>query len=166
MDAIKNVMCARLPALFLALLFLSPLVQLRAQETSSEPSVRFREDFSDKELRSFVKANEKVMAIQQESEQKMVNAIEGEGLTVERFHEILQSQRDPGSATAASAEELSSFNNAAQVIIEESRKAEGKMETSIKDAGIDIETYKEIMLAYEQSPDVQSKINKLVSSDN
>jgi hypothetical protein len=165
MDAIKN-MFERLPALLLAFIFLAPLVQLRAQETSSEPSVTFREDFSDKELKSFVKANEAVMAIQQESEQKMVDAIEGEGLTVERFHEILQSQRDPGSATEASAEELGSFNKAAQVIIEESRKAEEKMETSIKHEGIDIDTYKEIMLAYKQSPDVQSKINKMVSSDN
>lgn len=166
MDAIKNMTCARLPALLLAFLFLLPLVQLRAQEQNSEPSVKFREDFSDKELESFVKANEKVMAIQQESERKMVDAIEGEGLTVERFHEILQSQRDPGSAAEASAEELGSFNKAAQVIIEESRKAEEEMETSIKNEGIDIETYKEIMLAYEQSPDVQSKINKMVSSDN
>lgn len=125
-----------------------------------------REDFSDNELKSFVKANEKVTVIQMEAEQKMIKAIEGEGLTVERFNQILEQQRDPSRASETSVEELQSFNNAAQVILEENTRIEKEMTSSIEEEGIDIETYKQIMVAYQQNPDVQSRVNKFVENDN
>ena len=145
-----------------------PMAAAWAQEPAppQHPSVEMREDFSDNELRSFVKANEKVTVIQMEAEQKMVNAIEDEGLSVERFNEILEQQRDPSRATETSAEELESFNNAAQVILEENARIEKQMTTSIEGEGIDIETYKQIMIAYQQSPDVQTRVNKLVNGEN
>ena len=83
---------------------LLPAVQVFAQEPAPQPSVEVREDFSDDELKSFVKANEKVMAIQIESEQKMIKAIEDEGLTVNRFNEILEDQRDPSRGNETSVE--------------------------------------------------------------
>lgn len=125
-----------------------------------------REDFSDNELKSFVKANEKVTVIQMEAEQKMIKAIEGEGLTVERFNQILEQQRDPSRTSETSVEELQSFNNAAQVILEENTRIEKEMTSSIEEEGIDIETYKQIMVAYQQNPDVQSRVNKFVENDN
>jgi hypothetical protein len=139
-----------------------------AQEPAAPPSVQMREDFSDDELKSFVKANEKVMTIQMEGEQKMIEAIEDEGLTVNRFHEILEQQRDPqrGSETATSAEELKSFNNAAQVILEENAKLEEQMTTSIHEEGIDVETYQQIMVAYQQIPSIQNRVNKMVNGEN
>lgn len=131
-----------------------------------QPSIKFREDFSDDELASFVKANEKVTTIQQESEQKMIKIIEDEGLSVGRFNEILESQRNPEKKTEASPEDLTSFNNAAQVIIQENQKIEQQMTTSIEEEGIDIDTYQEILIAYQQSPKVQDKVNKLLSKDD
>lgn len=137
-----------------------------AQDTATrEPSVAIREDFSDDELKSFVKANEKVSAIQMQAEQKMIRAIEDEGLSVERFHEILEQQRDPSRTSETSMDELESFNNAAQVILEENERIEKQMTTSIEEEGIDVETYKQIMLAYQQSPAVQDRVNGLISGD-
>lgn len=136
------------------------------KDTTEEPSVGFREDFSDDELKSFVKANEKVMAIQMEGEQKMIKAIEDEGLTLDRFNKILEEQRDPQRGTETSPEELQSFNNAAQIILEENAKIEEAMSTSIEKEGIDISTYKQIMVAYQQSPTLQSRVNKMVNEKN
>ena len=144
-----------------------PVATVHAQEEpAQQPSVEMREDFSDNELKSFVKANEKVTVIQMEAEQKMIKSIEDEGLTVERFNEILEQQRDPSRATETSVEELQSFNNAAQIILEENARIEKEMTTSIEGEGIDIETYKQIMVAYQQSPDVQTRVNSLVNGDN
>lgn len=160
----------RVPALLLFAFFcFLPLAAVWAQEPQEpvqQPSVEMREDFSDDELKSFVKANEKVMVIQMEAEQTMIKAIEDEGLSVERFNEILEQQRDPSRASETSSEELESFNNAAQVILEENARIEKKMTSSIEDEGIDIETYKQIMVAYQQSPDVQTRVNNLVNTDN
>ena len=141
---------------------LLPAAAVWAQETSPEPSVGIREDFSDDELKSFVKANEKVMAIQMESEQKMIKAIEDEGLTVERFNEILEQQRDPSRSSETSAEELASFNNAAQIILQENEKIETQMTTSVEEEGIDIATYKQIMVAYQQRPELQTRVHEIL----
>lgn len=140
--------------------------QQESQQPETQPSIQLRNDFSDTELKSFVKVNEKVTVIQKESEQKMIKAIEDKGLTVNRFNEILELQRDPQKKTDASQEELTSFNSAAQVIIEENQKLEKQMTTSIEEEGMDIDTYKEIMIAYQQNPTIQSKINKLIGGDN
>ena len=147
---------------------LLPVVHVWAQEPAAPPSVQMREEFSDDELKSFVKANEKVMEIQMDGEQKMIKAIEDEGLTVNRFHEILEQQRDPqrGAETQTSPEELKSFNSAAQVILEENAKLEERMSTSIQAEGIDIETYQQIMLAYQQNPSIQNRVNKMVNGEN
>ena len=130
------------------------------------PSIEMREDFSDNELKSFVKANERVTVIQLEAEQKMIQAIEDEGLSVERFNEILEQQRDPTRGGDTSAEELQSFNKAAQMILDENARIEQQMTSSIEEEGIDIETYKQIMLAYQQSPQVQDRVNKFVNGEN
>ena len=151
--------------LLVGLICFVPLTAAWAQDTVPQPSVGIREDFSDDELKSFVQANEKVMAIQMEAEQSMIEAIENEGLTVDRFHQILEQQRDPQRGTETSEEELKSFNNAAQVILQENAKVEAEMTTTIEEQGIDIETYKQIMLAYQQSPAVQSRVNGLVKEE-
>lgn len=139
-----------------------PAAAAWAQEANPEPSVAIREDFSDDELKSFVKANEKVMAIQMESEQKLIKAIEDEGLTVERFNEILEQQRDPTRGSETSADELASFNNAAQMILDENEKIEKQMATSVEEEGIDIATYKQIMIAYQQRPDLQVRVHEIL----
>lgn len=134
---------------------------------AQDPSIQMRENFTDDELKSFVKANEKVVAIQMEGEEKMVKAIEGEGLTVNRFHEILEEQRDPQRVTDSSAtvEELRSFNDAAALILEENKRLEQRMASSIEEEGIDIDTYKQIMLAYQQNADVQNRVNKMLNGE-
>lgn len=137
-----------------------------AQDTVPQPSTAMRENFSDDELKSFVKANEKVMTIQMEGEQKMIKAIEDQGLTLDRFNEILEQQRDPQRGTETSVDELTSFNNAAQQILQENARLEQRMESSINEEGIDVETYKQIMLAYQQLPAVQDRVNKMVTSEN
>lgn len=148
----------------LCVLMLLPAAAVLAQEPAA-PSVQIREDFSDDELQSFVNANEKVSAIQMEGEQKMIKAIEDEGLSVERFHEILEQQRDPQTSTETSPAELKSFNSAAQVILQENKKLEEKMTSSIEEAGINIETYQQIMLAYQQSPAIQDRVNRMVNNE-
>ena len=154
------------PAVLMAIMLVTLSGEAWAQAPGGQPTVELRDDFSDEELKLFIKANKKVSMLQAETEQKMTKVIEDEGLTVERFNQILEQQRDPSRASETSADELQSFNNAAQVILEENTRIEKEMTSSIEEEGIDIETYKQIMVAYQQNPDVQSRVNKLVENDN
>ena len=117
-------------------------------------------------FQSFIKANEKVVLIQEESEQKIVKTIEDEGLSVDRFNEILESRQNPEKKIDTSPEEITSFNSAAQVIISENRKTEEQMIILIEQEGIDVGTYQEIMIAYQQNPEIQKKVNDLLGNDN
>lgn len=161
----RNLANAMLGWMLFAFICIIPVATVSAQAPAQEPSVGIREDFSDDELTSFVKANEKVSVIQMEAEQKMIKAIEDQGLSVERFNQILEQQRDPSRSTETSADELESFNNAAQEILEENARIEQEMTSSIEEEGIDIETYKQIMLAYQQSPKVQDRVNSMIQTE-
>ena len=165
MKARKSVVDCVVALGIISFMFLLPAA-VWGQDTITPPSTALREDFSDDELKSFVSANEKVMTIQMEAEQKMIKAIEDEGLTLDRFNQILEEQRDPQRGTKTSPDELKSFNNAAQVILAENARIEKQMASSIEDEGIDVETYKQIMVAYQQSPTVQSRVNKMVNGEN
>lgn len=152
----KNVHC--LYRVFMSLIFIAVCSSVSlAQETT-----QVREDFSKDELKSFVDAYEEVQGIQQESEQQVINAIENGNLSKERFNEILAQQQDPGKKSDATAEEMTAFNSAAQAIIKERQKVEKQMVDAIEEEGIDINTYQEIMIAYQQSPKVQKKINQIL----
>ena len=152
--------------LIIALICLLPAATAWGQDTIPHTSTYVREDFSDDELKSFLKANEKVMAIQMEGEQKMIKAIQDEGLTLDRFNQILEEQRDTSKEAHISAEELQSFNNAAQVILEENAQIEQQAAKTIQQEGIEIETYKQIMNAYQQNPGIQNRINEMVQGEN
>lgn len=134
--------------------------------TPEETPQTVREDFSQNELESFVKVNEKILRIQEESEQKMLQAIETEGMSLERFTEILESQRNPERETNASEAELASFNKAAQFIINESQKTQMQLVATLEEEGIDVNTYHDILYAYQQSPNVQDRIHRIEQERN
>lgn len=129
---------------------------------AQQPQREIREDFSEDELESFVDAYEEVLEIQKESEERMKEAIEKENLTMERFNEILTAQQDPTSDSEETEEEMAAFNNAAQAIIKERQDTETKVVSAIENEGIDINTYQEIMLAYQYSPKVKKQLDDLL----
>lgn len=158
----KNISIAsKIHSLVIMLMFIS--VSVMAQQPQQQ---QVRQDFTDEELKSFLKANANVMEIQLEIEQKMIEAIEDEGLTVEKFNAMAEAQQDPSKSVNATPEELQSFNSAAQEILKEREKVEPQVISSIEEEGIDVQTYQEILIAYQQHPQVKSKIDKLLQEQN
>lgn len=135
------------------------------QELQPQQEQTIREDFSNDELEKFVDVYVQVVEIQQENEAVMLKAIEDENLDINRFNEILQAQQQQQSATEinATAEEMASFNNAAQKIMSVQREANTEMQQIIEqDLGLD--TYEQIVMAYQQSPEVQQRVNELLQT--
>jgi hypothetical protein len=142
--------------------WVTALAQQHPAPQTEQSQQQTREDFTDEELQKFISANAKLVQLQQESEAKMVGAIEKEGMTIERFNQILQAQQGTTQESDASPEELASFNNAAQVIIDERQKTEKEMVAMVEQEGIDVNTYQEIMTAYHQNPSVQQRVDQLL----
>src|SRR5690606_470515 len=136
--------------------------QQQLPQDQGTPQVR--EDYSDKELESFVNANEKVATIQQQTEEKIIGKIQENGLTVDRFNQILQGQQDPAlkEQIKPTPEELAAFNKVAQSIVDENQKVRQQIESSIQEECLYLQTYEEMMVAYQYSPKVQERVHKLL----
>ena len=118
-------------------------------------------DYSDSQLKAFLDVNKKLQPLQQSTQQNMQKSIESSGLTVDRFSEIAKSQQS-GQKAQLSAEESTAFNKAAEEIMKERGKTDSQMVAVIKKEGMDIETFQGIAMAYQQSPEIQQKINKMI----
>ncbi len=130
-------------------------------------------DFSPEELRQFAQAAGRVMEIQAQSEQKMVAAIEQEDLEVDQFNQILTMQQQRATqedvetpAEEPTAEEMAAFNKAAQQIMQIRQETDTEMVTAIEDEGLAPEKFQEIMMAYQQNPEVKQQIDAMLEGMN
>lgn len=123
-------------------------------------------DFSDEDLEQFVTVFKKANEIQQKNETVMIQAIEEEDLELERFNEILVSRQQQQSAEdiGATAEEMASFNQAAEKIMAVQKEAQAEIEQVIEDE-LGMEKYQQIVIAYQQDPEVQEKVNQMLEAE-
>lgn len=129
------------------------------QQQQQQPPVKT--DYSDSQLKAFLDVNKKLQPLQQATQENMKKSIESSGLTIDRFSEIAKSQQT-GEKEELSPDENTAFNKAAEEIMKERGKTDSQMVKVIEKEGMDIQTFQGIAMAYQQSPEVQQKINKLI----
>jgi hypothetical protein len=123
------------------------------------------EDFSDEELRSFVRANAKAMEVQQEIQQDMMQVIEEEDISMQKFNEMAEAQQQQNlDQVEATPEEKEAFNNAAAQIMELQAEAETQLREAIEEE-LSIEKFQAIMQAYQQDPALQARVNQIAQEE-
>ena len=121
-------------------------------------------DFSDDELKGFANAFVQVMSIQQQGQMQMIEKIEAHEMTVQRFNEIyMQSMEMPlEEIEVSSPEEMASFIAVSEEIEKIQTDLESVLIKTIEEEGLSIEKYEEIITAYQQSPELQQRIQELM----
>lgn len=145
---------------FMFLFAFAALAQVPMQQDAQEPAPQ---DFSDGDLEQFVTVYQKASEIQQKNEAEMMQAIEAEDLELDRFNEILvaqQSQQSPEEIDAT-AEEMASFNSAAEKIMQVQQAAQTEINGIIEEE-MGAEKYQQIVMAYQQNPQLQEKVNQML----
>ena len=127
-----------------------------------QPQQEVKEDFSKEELEQFVDANKVVADVQRSSEEKMVKAIEEEGLEVQQFNEILTTQQNPEAEAEVSDDDLNKFNKAVEKVMKVQQDMQTDLQKAIEESGITVQKYDQILIAYQQSPKVQEEVNKIL----
>ena len=117
-------------------------------------------EVSDKEIKQFASAIQEVAVINQQIQQKMVNTVEEEGLAVQRFNEIIQSQQDPNKETELKDGEKEKFEDVSRKLEEMQMKAQAKMEEKITDEGLTLKRYQEIAALVQSDPNLQQRIKE------
>lgn len=134
-----------------------------AQVPMQQGQQQVKDDFSKNDLEKFVDVYLKANEVQQGNEAVMIQSIEEEDLDVNRFNEILTAQQNQQKSTEieASAEEMAAFNKAAEKIMKIQQEAQVEIEQLIEEE-IGSEKYQQIVMAYQQRPDLQQKVNQLL----
>ena len=132
--------------------------------TTPQQGVEVQTNFEEEELKQFASAAGKVVLIQQETEQKMIQAIENEDLEINKFNEILMAQQNQQTEDLeATPEDLQKFDKAAAQVIQIQTEVQEEMVEAIKEEGLEPQKYEQILLAYQSDANVKAKVDALIS---
>jgi hypothetical protein len=152
----------RIKRYFLAMVLIccTPVISF-AQEGIQEQQEN--DKYSSEKLKKFVDASKEISSIQQEGEMKMVQAIEKENLDVETFNKIVELKMDPEQATTegVTEEQIASFDKVVEELQVIQVQMQQEMESAIREKGIQVEEYQEIIEAYHSDPALQQQINEM-----
>jgi hypothetical protein len=136
----------------------SPVTAAEAAEITAAPAPQ---SFSDTDITTFAEAYRAVQTLRIQAEGKMADAVEAEGLSIDRFNAIANLQLgEPVEGDAAIAriaekakitkQEDKQFKTAIDRIADIRQSTEGEMEKAIEATGLSVATFNAVM---EQSVD-------------
>ncbi|MCC5936013.1 MAG: DUF4168 domain-containing protein [Lunatimonas sp.] len=134
-----------------------------AQQLPNPQQAPLKEDFSDAEIEKFVAINMEMIPVQQAAEAKMVAAIEEHGLEMQRFQQLFQAQQQ-GNITDVSEDpqEIAKFNEAGQQIMKVQEETNLEIQEMIVQSEMELQTFQEISMAYQQSPKIKEKVDRII----
>ena len=157
----KRSVIQKLSMALIACFIVSGAAYAQAPQQQPSPQQQMQTDFSDQELKAFITSADKVGEIQKEGEEKMIRVIEENELDVNTFNTILQAKQQNAEESIA-PEQMEVFERVMPEVLQEQQKVNTKIEKSLAEEGLNLETYQGIMMAYQQVPAVQERVHKLM----
>ncbi|MFC4873711.1 DUF4168 domain-containing protein [Negadavirga shengliensis] len=127
------------------------------------PQQQVNDNFSDEDYEKFVKINMEFIPVQQEAEERMVAAIADQGMEIDRFQLLAQAQQQ-GNITDVSEDpqEIAKFNEAGQEVMKVRQEVQQQLQQKIAENEMEVQTFQEMSVAYNQSPQVKEKIDSMI----
>ncbi len=118
------------------------------------------ENVSDEELKKFAKAVQNVQKVQQESQTKMKETLDKEGMKAKRFNEIMKKKRSKSQEASMTDKEKEQYNKINKKLQKIRAQSQPKMQSAIKESGLTMKRYQAIMKAVQQDRELQKKMQK------
>ncbi len=139
--------------LFLSLMiFLAFSANLFSQDANSA--------VKDSELEKFVEIQEMITVTQQSVQPQMIQIIEDNDFEIQRFIELSQAIEANQEIKATEAE-IERFAQTETAINELQTEANNNIADGIEEIGLTVDRYQEIMMAVQQSPDLQNRLQNI-----
>ncbi len=120
-------------------------------------------EVKDSELEEFATIAQGVMQKNQEAQQEMLNEIEKEGLTGDRYNELHMAEQNPSAIEdKPSQEELDKKQRVDEKLGKLEEKIQQESVKIIEDAGMSIDRYQEIAQAVQSDQNLMEKYQKIV----
>ncbi|MEX0980535.1 MAG: DUF4168 domain-containing protein [Bacteroidales bacterium] len=143
--------------------------QQRPQQSPQPPQQQLQqpqsEPVSDAEVKQFASAFGEIQQINEKTQQKMVSTVENEGIQVDRFNEIVQSQQNPNQDAGTSEKEMESFNTAIQELQVIQNASQQEMQQAVIDEGLTVERYQELMSQVQTDANLQQRLQELMEEE-
>jgi len=125
-------------------------------------------EVGEEEILSFANAFEDVRRIQNESREKMVQAIEQQGLTIQEYNELLRQQEQADGTDSEvsnlSEEKEAQFQQADTRVNQIEKEAQAEIETAITNEGLQVERFQQIWIAVRQDPELQQQVKNYLEN--
>ena len=121
------------------------------------------EKYTDDELRKFASVIIDVITIQQQGQMQMISLIQDHDMSIQRFNEMMIDSQDKSLEEMEGTEdEKVAFADISVRILGIQEEMEDQLIAAIQEEGLSIERYEEILMDYQQDPELQQRIQRLV----
>jgi|GEM_PF-4756700 len=134
-----------------------------ADELPPLDSIEAATDISDAEIETFLDAVEGVQAVSQQAQRQMMEFVQNEGLSLERFSEIQQKLQMPEAEVAAiTAEEEEKLDRIEMKIRELEPELERKSAAAVREAGLTPLRYQELSKGIQLDQELSQKAQSMM----
>ncbi len=152
--------------LVLLLIGITPAAYAQTPEKAPQGSMEIlaQSQISDEDLDKFSRAIYQMLTIEQQFQERIVQTIESQGFSQERFAEIyeasVQAEQDPQAQAALniSTEEQQKFAQIMQEGRQIQEESQQKQEQAIASLGLNLDRLNEIGTAIQQNPELQQEV--------
>lgn len=134
------------------------LAQVNTQTESLNP-----DDITDEDLQMVVNISDSATNIQEEANTKMKEIVEDEGMTFDRFQEIVMSQQNPQMAgqIQLTDEEQQILEKIQPDLLVVNQEAQEQYKDVITNEGLTLEKFQQLAMAIQTNPEVAQRFEEI-----
>lgn len=151
-------------SMLMVLLFGALAAQAQTQQPApqSQPPAAPATQISPEELQKFAQTVKQLQALDQQAQSAMLQAVEAQGLTKERFFEIYQSQQNPQASTELDSQEEQRFQQSLSQVQDIQEQTQAKMEQTVQAQGFEVPRFNQIMATVLKDPELQREVLQMI----
>jgi len=118
-------------------------------------------EVSDEELQKFVALSQEMQAMSMGIQQRMIEAVESQGLDLQRFADMDKMDRNPKKELEGTPQEVEKYRAASEQVNEIQEEAQQEMREMLTEEGFTEQRLQQINLALQKDPNLQQRFRAL-----
>lgn len=121
------------------------------------------DSITDEELKKFAQVSQESQKVQEEMRNQVDSLLDENEIEMERFRQIMMSQRNPQSADSANIteEEKASMKKIQPQLMKMQQEAQQEMVSIIQDNGLEPQRFQQLMQAVRTNPEVMKRFQEI-----
>lgn len=138
--------------------------QQQPSQQPQQPQAPSPDEISDEELSTFLEASDAIRPIQEEAQAEIQQAIEDEGIEIQRFQQLMMAMQNPQMADQVdiSSDEEASIRELQPKLMDIEVSASEEIQGEIANQGLEVERYQAIFMSLQQHPELMERLEAMM----